>query len=117
MDRNKLRRLLGPLKRALLMDQRLTREEFHQLIQLSEAIIEYGRMIQAYHESSMPYVIVEIPELATRFRETPRTIKDALALLGEMGRADPSHVRGCWRLRLADTLRSEEDDKTDVGAA
>lgn len=117
MDRNMLRRLLDPFKRALLMDQRLTREELHQLIELSEAIIEYGRMIQAYSESSTPYAMVEIPELATRFRETPRNIKDALELLGEMGRADPSHLRGCWRLRLADTLRSEEDDKRDAGVA
>jgi hypothetical protein len=61
-------------------------------------------------------VIVEVPELATRFRETQRTIKDALALLRDMGRAEPIHLRGCWRLLLAETLRREEDE-TDAGAA
>ena len=102
------------------MDRRLTREEFYQLLQLAEAIIEHGRMIQEYMGYTAPYAMVEVPELARRFRETPRTIKDALALLRGMGRAEPSHVRGCWRLRLVETVRSEEDvkdDKKDAGAA
>ncbi|MFZ0562952.1 MAG: hypothetical protein WBX02_09565 [Terriglobales bacterium] len=116
MDRDKLRRLLRSLRRALLIDRRLTHQEFHQLLEPSEAIIDHGRMIQAHRESFAPYVIVEIPELASRFRETQRTIKDALALLRDMDRAEPLPLRGCWKLLLAKTLRREEDE-ADTGAA
>ncbi len=125
------RRLVGRLKRLLGMEQRLTVEEFQQLLQLSEALIDYGRMIQAHYECPVPEVIVEIPELATRFRETPQTIRDALLLLRDMGRAQPGDLRGCWKLQLADTLpcdrdgvhsatrhsHSVEDGKDDLGAA
>jgi hypothetical protein len=119
MDRDKLGLLLRRLKRTLLTDRRLTREEFYLLLELSEAIIEHGRMIRVHRGSSLPYAIVEILELASRFRETQETIKDALELLKEMDRAEPSHLRGCWRLSLADTLRSEgeHDFDKDVGAA
>jgi hypothetical protein len=119
MDRDKLRRLIGRLKQTLRLERRLTLEEFHQLLQLSGAILDHGRMVQEYHGYAAPYAIVEVPELALRFRETPRTIQDALALLGDMGRAEPSHLGGCWKLRLTDTPRSEEEenDTGDVGAA
>jgi hypothetical protein len=117
MDRDKLRRLIARLKQALRLERRLTREEFYQLLQLSEAIIDYGRMIQTYCAYSVPYVFVEISELARRFRETPRTIRDALALLGDMGRAEPSYLRGLWKLRPADAPRSEENETGDIGAA
>ena len=91
---------LGPLlrrfKRALRLEQRLTVEEFNQLLKLSEAIIDYGRMIQAYKQFPVSNVIVEIPELAHRFRETPQTIQDALGLLRDGGRAEPADLSGCW---------------------
>jgi hypothetical protein len=106
--------VIDRLKRALRKDQQLTVAEFNQLLQLAKAILDYGRMIQAYRESSVPYVIVEIPELALRFRETPRTIKDALLLLEEKGLADPVELPGCWKLKLAGTLLSGRED---VGAA
>lgn len=109
MDRDRLRRVLRYARRALLIDKRLTHQEFHQLLELSEAIIDHGRMIQAYRESYAPYAVVEVPELASRFREKQRTIRDALALLSDMGRADPLPLRGCWKLTLADRLRREED--------
>ena len=119
MYRARLRRLLHRLKLTLRIEQRLTLEECYQLLQLSEAIVEYGRMVQAYYGYSVPNVMVELPELASRFRETPQTIKDALLLLGEKGRAEPTDLPGCWQLRLADTRRSEGDDKDkeDAGAA
>lgn len=98
-----LRPLLGRLKRALRVKQRLSVEEFNQLLQLSEAITDYGRMIQAYNQFPVPNVIVEIPELAHRFRETPQTIQDALGLLRDVGRAEPAELSGCWILRLAGT--------------
>ena len=116
MDRDKLRCLLGHVKRGLLRDRRSTREECYQLFELSEGIIEHGRMIQEHIGYTAPYAMVEVPELARRFRETPRTIQDALALLRAQDRAEPSDLRGRWKLSLAATFHSEED-KGDVGAA
>ena len=126
-----VRQVIVHLKRALRMEHRLTVEEFYQLLQLSEAIIDYGRMIRTYCGYSVPYLIVEVPELARRFRETPRTIKDALALLRDMGRAESAHPYGYWKLQLANTLlsgheavhsarrhsKTPDDDKGDAGAA
>jgi hypothetical protein len=106
MYRKHLQRLVTHLKRALRIERRLTVEEFYQLLQLSEAIIDYGRMIQEYYECPVPDVIVEIPELERRFRETQRNIRDALVLLRDMGRAEPTSLNGCWRLQLARTLPS-----------
>ena len=106
MNREHLGRVFGHVQRALRGDERFTKEEFNQLLQLSEAIIEYGRMIQAYYRYSAPIVILEITELANRFRETPQTIKDALLLLRDIGRAEPSDLEGCWKLRLAGAVLS-----------
>jgi hypothetical protein len=98
--------MIGHLKRALRKEQRLTIEEFNQRLQLSEAIVDYGRMIQAFYHCSVLEVIVEIPEVACRFRETPQTIKNALRLLRDMGRAEPADLDGCWKLQLTGTLPS-----------
>ena len=98
------RELVDVLRRALRMEQRLAPEELRHL---AEAIIDYGRMI-AYEELSAltpPYVIVEIPELARRFRETTQTIKDALQLLNDGGCAEPADRGGYWKLKLAGTFR------------
>ena len=59
MYRERLRRVLGHFKRALRRDQRLGDAEFDQRLQLSEAIIDYGRMAQADHGYSVPDVILE----------------------------------------------------------
>ena len=63
MYREHLRRVLGHLKRALRMEQRLTLEEFYQQLQLSQVIIDYGRMIQAYYHFSMPGLELETLDL------------------------------------------------------
>jgi len=103
-------RVIVHVKRALRKDRRLTADEFNQLRQLSEAIIDYGRMIQTYRRYAGPNVILEITELANRFRETPQTIKDALRLLRDIGRAEPADLDGCWKLQLAGTLPSCRED-------
>jgi hypothetical protein len=96
-----LGRVIVHVKRALRKDRRLTADEFNQLRQLSEAIIDYGRMIQTYRRYAGPNVILEITELANRFRETPQTVKDALLLLQDIGCAEPANLDGCWKLQLA----------------
>jgi hypothetical protein len=124
-------RVIVHVKRALRRDRRLTAEEFNQLLQLAEAIIDYGRMIQAHRRYSVPNVILEITELANRFRETPQTIKDALLLLRDIGCAEPADLDGCWKLQLAGTtsprpqgvslgdapVHSLDDDAADLGTA
>jgi hypothetical protein len=114
-----------------LRRERRTAGERSQLQELAEAIVEYGRMMQAHLGYSTPDVVVEVPETARRFRETPKTIKEALVLLEETGRAQPIHLSDCWRLQLTSTRlrdsagspsatltsRSLDDDNHDRGVA
>lgn len=71
-----LQQMLNILKRALGLEQRVAPQECYALLLLAEAIVDYGRMIHAHEELSTPEVIVEIQEMARRFRETPQTIAD-----------------------------------------
>jgi hypothetical protein len=98
------RELVDALRRVLRVERRLTPDELRHL---AEAIIDYGRMIAQEEVPALkqPYVVVEIPELARRFRETTQTIKDALLLLNEMGRAEPASSGGHWKLKLEGTFR------------
>ena len=130
----RLLELFDHLKSNLRRERR-TAGERSQLQELAEAIVEYGRMMQAHLGYStgydMPDVVVEVPEMARRFRETPKTIKEALVLLEETGRAQPIHLSDCWRLQLRSTglrdsagspsatliSRSLDDDNHDRGAA
>ena len=98
------RELVDALKRVLRVEHRLTPEELRQL---AETIIDYGRMIAQEEVPALkqPYVVVEIPKLAHRFRETTQNIKDALLLLNEMGRAERVSSRGHWKLQLEGTFR------------
>jgi len=132
MYREHVRRMVGHLKRALRMEHRLTVEEFYQLLQLPEAIADYGanapdvlRVLRAIRDRRDPRIGTPLP------RETPRTIKDALLLLSDMGRAESAHLYGCWKLQLASTLLSGrtgsrsathhppslDDHNRDLGAA
>jgi hypothetical protein len=63
-------------------------------------------MIQAFYGYSVPDAIVEITELANRFRETPEAIKDALRLLRDISRAEPADLDRFWKLQLAGALPS-----------
>jgi hypothetical protein len=111
MYREHLRSLFGALKRVLRTDQRLTISEFYELLQLAEAIIYYAEMIQNHEMWSgptPPYILVELPEMARRFRETPRAINGALLLLKNMGRATPVKSR-IWRVKLPGAPRRRQD--------
>ena len=97
-------RLLGLFKRALRMERRLNISE---LAPLADAISDYGRMIQAREKwNGLPpqFVIVEVAELAYRFRENEQAIQDALVLLKTEGRAETLRQHGYWKLKLADAL-------------
>jgi hypothetical protein len=105
-------RELGSLKRALGIDQR---QNIDELLRLGEAIRDYGRMLQENEQwenaSGPPYTIVEIPELALRFRESERNIIDALTLLQVSGFAEPVlQRRKCWRVKIATTRIHSQDE-------
>jgi hypothetical protein len=68
-----------------------------QTRQLSDAIYEYGQMVKRHY--SRGSATVEVAELASRFRETPQIINDALVLLRDEGRAEEADLDGCWILR------------------
>jgi hypothetical protein len=90
-------------------EQRLTIEE---VLQLAEAIFDYGLTIQASEQWSglpPPYVIITIPELAARFRKTPQGIDDTLLLLRAMGRSEPLDCHGHWKLKLTGALSGHKD--------
>jgi hypothetical protein len=92
-------------------NKKLTRREQRERLALLEAIVDYARMERAYHNHSKE-VIVEVPELARRFRETPHVIKDALTRLSKDGRAKDVKY-GCWVVRPNGNLNR----KFDQGAA
>lgn len=111
MYRHHWQRLVGLFKRALRMDRRLNIGEFTLL---ADAISDYGRMIQAHEQwTGRPpqYVIVEVTELAYRFRETEQVIKDALLLLKTARRAEPVPRCGYWKLKVAGTPSGREGVK------
>lgn len=139
MHWGRLQQLFEDLRRRLRWGRGTAGDSRH-LQELSESIVEYGRMIQAhlgYSGYGIGYgaaaVVVEVPEMAHRFRETPKTIKEALILLQQRGRAQPIHLRGCWRLQLTRTrlgysegfplatyisdFDDKNDDESDRGAA
>jgi hypothetical protein len=91
------------------IERRLTVEECYQLIELSEAIFEYGRMIQAFHGRASPYVIVEIPELAVRFRRHHGLLMTRPCCWERWEEPSVFVCGGCWELKLAGTLRSANE--------
>jgi hypothetical protein len=113
MDHPRSRRLLSYFKRVRRVDP-LAVEEYNKLLQIAEAIIEYGRMHQSYYDSPEEVLIVEATELERRFRETPQVIEGALLLLSDMGRAEPGERDKRWKLKLGDTLANHGKD---AGAA
>jgi hypothetical protein len=90
-------RLIHRLK-GLRPKRRLTPAESYQRLELSEQILEYARMIEAHGASQVFGVIVEILDLANRFRESTQTISDALELLHGAGKAHTIKSYGVWRV-------------------
>jgi hypothetical protein len=53
---DRLRQVLARIKHLLGMERRLTVQEVYKLLQLSEMMIDHGRMLQSYFGSPMRYV-------------------------------------------------------------
>ena len=92
-----LRRLASQFKRTFGKKQHSTTAKTAEVLQLSEAIMAYGRMLQAHYAA--PTAFVQVAELARRFRETPQAINAALLMLQEAGRVEPTETKGCWKLQ------------------
>jgi hypothetical protein len=105
-------RVLEIVRRACGTEKRLTCEEHRHRRELSEGIIEYARMIQKHYRYAEE-VMVEIPELAWHFRETPHVVRQALALLSEDGCAKDVKD-GCWKVKPDGAAG---DSRSDEGAA
>jgi hypothetical protein len=109
------RRLFSILKRGLRIDMRLSPDDDKRELYLANAILDHGRMLQSYLQSnfrqSLGAVLVEVPELAFRFRETNEAVEKALLRLKNMGLADPYDQYGCWMLNLMCTIRKSNDDE------
>ena len=78
-------------------------------------MIDYAQTIQLQEGWAAPppqYIIVGIQELASRFKETPRTIKDALLVLNLAGHADPLPPRRqYWKVKLSEIPIRREEEK------
>ncbi len=79
-----------------------------ELTDIAECIMEYARMRS--DESPTGIFLVEVDELAFRFREEPPIIRKALHLLEDERRAQKTELDGLWKLhpnyRNIESLRS-----------
>ena len=86
---SRLRDLMVGLLEALFGGQPPEQTE-----QLASEIVEYGRM-----NTEIPGVIlIDVPEVACRLRESPRHIRQALRLLEIKGTAHETSTEDMWRL-------------------
>lgn len=100
--------LSDSLRLALRTNQRLSIDQFYELLGFAEAIIDLGRRFQSDEKwpiSPPSDILVGIPELADLFGEKPNIVKDALLLLRGMGRASPGPYQ-VWSLKLTDVTRT-----------
>jgi hypothetical protein len=79
------------------------KEPDQEIEQLAESILEHGRMTQNLYPSQK--VVVDVKELAYRFREKPRTITKALLLLENQDRARHTDLHGLWQLYVTSPER------------
>jgi hypothetical protein len=63
--------------------------------QLAWEIVEYGRM----NVISSGEILIEVPDVAFRLRESPRDVRHALGLLQGKGIAQRIDSKDCWKLR------------------
>lgn len=96
MFRERLQELLQDLL-SLLTGTRASKPR-QELEQLATGIIDYGRMMKSHYAFSS--VIVDTRELALRFRESRRTVQEALSLLHLQGRAEETDLNGYWKLQI-----------------
>ncbi len=73
-----------------------------ELEQLAHAVLEYGKMQCALSPHGITVVLVDVTEVAFRFRETKRVITRTLKLLETHGLAEPTELPLLWRLYVAD---------------
>jgi hypothetical protein len=70
--------------------------ESDEIEYLAQSVVDYARMRLDLNPDEM--VVVEVDELAFRFREDRRVIGKVLCVLESQGRAEKTKLNGLWRL-------------------
>jgi hypothetical protein len=89
----RLRGLIAELLEALL-EAFFGGQPREQREQLACEIVDYGRMNTEIPDT----ILIEVPEVAFRLRESPRHIRQSLRLLELKGIAYKTHSKDHWRL-------------------
>src|SRR5260370_24409157 len=90
--------VVGDFPRSAARTRTKTREQ--ELEQLAYAVLEFGKMQHQLYRNEI--TVVEVDELAFRFRETKRAITKTLELLEQQGLAEPTDLPLLSKLPLAD---------------
>ena len=77
-----------------IKDRLLARRQPALTEQLAHEIIEYGRMKAAGPGD----ILIEVPDLAFRLRESPRDVRQSLRLLEKKGIAKETRSKDHWEL-------------------
>lgn len=77
-----------------------TKAREQELEQLAYAVLEYGKMKYQLYRTKI--TVVDVTELAFRFRETRRVISRTLMLLEKRGLAERTDLPRLWKLYVAD---------------
>jgi len=70
--------------------------ETDEIEYLAQSVVDYARMRLDLNPDEM--VVVEVDELAFRFREDRRVIGQVLCVLEGQRRAEKTNLNGLWRL-------------------
>ena len=77
-----------------------TKAREQELEQLAYAVLEFGKMQYQLYRNEI--TVVEVEELAFRFRETKHAITRTLELLEQHGLAERTDLPLLWKLHVAD---------------
>lgn len=77
-----------------------TKAREQELAQLAYAVLEYGKMKYQLYPDRI--TVVDVTEVAFRFRETRRAITRTLELLETQGIAERTNLPLLWKLYVAD---------------
>jgi len=80
---------------SMFLDKILGRNSGVLQLEFACEIVEFGRMRATTHGE---VVIIEVPEVAYHFRESPRHVRQSLQLLEMKGIAKRTRSRDHWRL-------------------
>ena len=90
-----------------------TRAREQELERLAHAVLQYGKMKHQFYQDEL--TIVDVTELAFRFREPIRAVVRALKLLETRGLAEPTGLPQLWKLYVAGLDRQPHGGSVRLG--